>query len=73
MEARSMSAWSSAANSYCKLQSFTVDHDHGPIGNREDRPDGNGVLLWFVVDDFEAVLERASAMEVGIALPRPTA
>ncbi len=53
-----------------QLHSFTIDHDHGPIGNREDRPYGNGVLLWFVVDDFEAVLERASAMDVEIVLPR---
>lgn len=53
-----------------QLHSFDIDHDHGPIGNRDDRPYGNGVLLWFEVDDFDAVLERASAMGVEILLPR---
>jgi hypothetical protein len=28
---------------------FAVEHHHGPIGNRADRPNGNGVLLWFEV------------------------
>ena len=53
-----------------QLHSFEIDHDHGPIGNRNDRPYGNGVLLWFEVDDFEAVLERAGEMGVEIILPR---
>ena len=38
-----------------QLHSFKSDHGHGPIGNRDDRPYGNGVLLWFEVDDFDAV------------------
>ena len=45
-----------------QLHSFEVEHDHGPIGNRADRPYGNGVLLWFEVDDFDAVIERAIEM-----------
>ena len=43
-----------------QLHSFDVEHDHGPIGNRDDRPYGNGVLLWFEVDDFDAVVQRAN-------------
>ncbi len=39
-----------------QLHSFEVEHHHGPIGNRADRPYGNGVLLWFEVDDFDAVM-----------------
>ena len=36
-----------------QLHSFEVEHHHGPIGNRADKPYGNGVLLWFEVDDFD--------------------
>jgi len=53
-----------------QLHSFEVEHDHGPIGNREDRPYGNGVLLWFEVDDFDAVMKRADEMNVEIELAR---
>ena len=42
-----------------QLHSFEVEHHHRPIGNRADRPYGNGVLLWFEVDDFDAVVQRA--------------
>ncbi len=35
-----------------QLHSFESDHDHGPIGNLQDKPYGNGVLLWFEVNDF---------------------
>jgi hypothetical protein len=27
-----------------------IELDHGAIGDPEDRPYGNGVLLWFEVD-----------------------
>ncbi len=53
-----------------QLHSFDAEHDHGPIGNRDDRPYGNGVLLWFEVDDFDAVLQRSSDMGVEVILPR---
>ena len=41
-----------------QLHGFEVEHHHGRIGNRTDKPYGNGVLLWFEVDDFDAVMER---------------
>ena len=44
-----------------QLRSFEVEHDHGQIGDPADRPYGNGVLLWFEVDDFDAAMERAAA------------
>lgn len=53
-----------------QLHSFEVEHDHGPIGNRDDRPYGNGVLLWFEVDDFDAVVRRADEMKVEIVMAR---
>ena len=53
-----------------QLHSFEVEHEHGPIGDRGDKPYGNGVLLWFEVEDFDAVIERASGMGVEIVLPR---
>jgi catechol 2,3-dioxygenase-like lactoylglutathione lyase family enzyme len=53
-----------------QLHNFDVEHHHGRIGNPEDKPYGNGVLLWFEVDDFDAVIERASEMEVEMVMPR---
>jgi catechol 2,3-dioxygenase-like lactoylglutathione lyase family enzyme len=53
-----------------QLHSFEVEHHHGPIGNPAARPYGNGVLLWFEVDDFDAVMQHAAEMGVEIVLPR---
>jgi catechol 2,3-dioxygenase-like lactoylglutathione lyase family enzyme len=53
-----------------QLHSFGIEHHHGPIGNRNHKPYGNGVLLWFEVDDFEAVIRRAAEMGVEIVMPR---
>jgi hypothetical protein len=53
-----------------QLHSFEVEHDHVPIGNRDNRPYGNGVLLWFEVDDFEAVVQRSTEMNVEMIMPR---
>jgi catechol 2,3-dioxygenase-like lactoylglutathione lyase family enzyme len=53
-----------------QLHRFGVEHNHGPIGDPDDKPYGNGLLLWFEVDDLDAVLERAAEMGVEIVLPR---
>jgi catechol 2,3-dioxygenase-like lactoylglutathione lyase family enzyme len=53
-----------------QLHSFEVDHHHGPFGDKHDKPYGNGVLLWFEVDDFDAALARAISMGADIVLPR---
>jgi catechol 2,3-dioxygenase-like lactoylglutathione lyase family enzyme len=53
-----------------QLHRFEVDHHHGPIGNADDKPYGNGVLLWFEIDDFDDAVRRASAMEADVVLPR---
>jgi catechol 2,3-dioxygenase-like lactoylglutathione lyase family enzyme len=51
-----------------QLHDWAVEHDHGPIGDPDDRPYGNGVLLWFEVDDFDAVVDRAAELEAAIVL-----
>jgi catechol 2,3-dioxygenase-like lactoylglutathione lyase family enzyme len=53
-----------------QLHSFEAEHHHGGIGNRSDRPYGNGVLLWFEVEDFDGVERRAKEMGVEIVKPR---
>jgi catechol 2,3-dioxygenase-like lactoylglutathione lyase family enzyme len=52
-----------------QLHSLRVDHHHGRIGDPGDKPYGNGVLLWFEVDDFAAAIERAAAMKAEIIMP----
>ena len=53
-----------------QLHHFEEQHHHGAIGNKDDRPYGNGVLVWFEVDDFDAAAARAAAMDVQVVLPR---
>jgi catechol 2,3-dioxygenase-like lactoylglutathione lyase family enzyme len=53
-----------------QLHSFEAAHHHGPIANRDDTPYGNGLLLWFEVDDFDAVIQRAKEMAVEMVMPR---
>ena len=43
-------------------------HDHGPIGD-EAKPHGNGVLLWFEVDDFDRAVARATELGAEVVLP----
>jgi hypothetical protein len=45
-----------------QLYNFEVEHHHGPIDDRTERPYGNGVLFWFEVEDFDAVMQRAAEM-----------
>src|SRR5262249_33638118 len=45
-----------------------VVHDHhGAIGNPADKPYGNGVLLWFEIDDFDNAIERIAELKPEIA------
>ena len=53
-----------------QLHRFEVAHHHGAIGNPDDHPYGNGVLLWFEIDDFDAALARADELKAGIVLQR---
>lgn len=51
-----------------QLHAWGVDHHHGAIGDPQARPYGNGVLLWFQVDDFDAAVQRAGELEAEIIL-----
>jgi catechol 2,3-dioxygenase-like lactoylglutathione lyase family enzyme len=53
-----------------QLHSWDVEHQHPRIGDPEDRPYGNGVLLWFELDDIEPALARAAEMQARIVMPR---
>jgi len=53
-----------------QLHSFEVAHDHGRIGDPESKPYGNGVLLWFEIDDFDEALERIAAVAPEIVMPK---
>lgn len=41
-------------------------HEHPHMGNPATRPYGNGVLLWFQVEDFGVAVERARALSAEI-------
>lgn len=53
-----------------QLHKWDVEHHHGPMGASSLKPYGNGVLLWFEMDDFEAAVERAADMRAEIVKPR---
>jgi catechol 2,3-dioxygenase-like lactoylglutathione lyase family enzyme len=53
-----------------QLHSFEEEHHHGPIGDASDKPYGNGVLLWFETDEFDAVMQRAT--QIGAEVVKPT-
>lgn len=40
-------------------------HEHPYMGDPE-QPQGNGILLWFLVDDFDGAVARANAMSAQI-------
>lgn len=53
-----------------QLHNWEVEHHHGRIGDRAARPYGNGVLLWFEVDDFDAAVARAMDLKAEVRLPK---
>ncbi len=53
-----------------QLHRFELAHHHGPIGNPDDRPYGNGVLLWFEIDDFDEAVGRVTDLEAPVVLER---
>ena len=53
-----------------QLHQFGLAHHHGPIGNPDDKPYGNGVLLWFEIDDFDDAAARVAELNAEIVLPR---
>lgn len=53
-----------------QLHHLDVEHHHGRIGDPDDRPYGNGVLLWFEIDDFDAAMTRAAEMHAAVVMPK---
>ncbi len=53
-----------------QLHRWDVEHHHGRIGDPEAKPYGNGVLLWFEVDDIDAAIARAGDLKAEIVIPR---
>jgi catechol 2,3-dioxygenase-like lactoylglutathione lyase family enzyme len=53
-----------------QLHRWDIEHHHGPIGDRDRKPYGNGVLLWFELDDFDAAVSRAAALKATVLKPR---
>lgn len=51
-----------------QLHDWKVEHDHGPLGDPAI-PQGNGVLLWFELDDYAEAVQRAERMHVEITKP----
>jgi hypothetical protein len=50
-----------------QLHAWDADHHHGHMGD-PTRPVGNGVMLWFEVDDFDAAVARARELEARVIL-----
>ena len=58
-----------------QLHAWEADHEHGAMGD-PDVARGNGVLLWFEVDDFDAAVARVAELGATIVMaphvnPRP--
>jgi len=53
-----------------QLHNWDVEHHHGRIGDPDIAPHGNGVLLWFEIDDFDAAIARAGELKAEVVLPR---
>ena len=51
-----------------QLHNLEIDHDHGTIGDPA-QVRGNGVLLWFEVDDFDAAVARGAELGAAVVLP----
>lgn len=52
-----------------QLHAWDAEHHHGPIGDPDARPPGNGALLWFETDDFDGAVARAG--ELGAEVIKP--
>jgi len=53
-----------------QLFNWHVEHHHGPLGDPRFRPYGNGVLLWFDLDDLDDAVTRANELKAEIIKPR---
>ena len=51
-----------------QLHKWEVEHHHGPIGDPNAKPYGNGVLLWFEINDFDSAVDRAIELKADIVM-----
>lgn len=51
-----------------QLHRWEVEHEHGAIGDPDALPYGNGVLVWFEVDDFDAAVGRSERLKAAVVL-----
>jgi catechol 2,3-dioxygenase-like lactoylglutathione lyase family enzyme len=50
-----------------QLHAWEADHHHAHLGDPK-LPIGNGVMLWFEIDDFDAAVQRARKLNARIIL-----
>lgn len=50
-----------------QLHAWEADHHHGHLGD-PDKPVGNGMMLWFEIDDFDAAVARARELKAPVVL-----
>jgi catechol 2,3-dioxygenase-like lactoylglutathione lyase family enzyme len=53
-----------------QLHRWDVVHHHGHLGDPAITPHGNGVVLWFELDDVDAAVARAESLSAEILMPR---
>jgi catechol 2,3-dioxygenase-like lactoylglutathione lyase family enzyme len=51
-----------------QLHDWAVEHHHAGLGDPAAGPHGNGVLLWFEVEDFDAAVERSRQLDAEVVL-----
>jgi catechol 2,3-dioxygenase-like lactoylglutathione lyase family enzyme len=44
-------------------------HEHPHLGNPESKPYGNGVVLWFQTDAFDAAIKRTLTLQATVLEP----
>ena len=57
-------------NLVLQLHAFAVEHHHGRIADPADKPYGNGLLLWFEVDDFADAMQRVEELQPELVLAK---
>jgi catechol 2,3-dioxygenase-like lactoylglutathione lyase family enzyme len=51
-----------------QLHAWDIDHDHALLGKKSLKARGNGMLLWFAVDDFDDTFSRTKKLKAKILL-----
>ena len=51
-----------------QLHRWDVEHHHGPLGDPDAPAKGNGVLVWFEIDDFDLALARVAELGAEVVI-----